>query len=95
VTNSTVAVANTYQSALAASATRKGCLITNKGLATLLVFVGPPGSATAANSVILAAGTATADGGSFSCNLVNGVVLTDAISVTSATISDSYNVMSQ
>jgi hypothetical protein len=95
VTNSTVATANTFQTALAANSARKGCRITNKGTATLLVYVGSTGSATAAKSVILAAGTATADGGSLDCGGSQGIVITDDISVTSATVGQAYNVMSQ
>lgn len=95
VTNSTIATGNTYQSALAASATRIGCLITNKSTATELIFIGATGSATAAKSLILNAGTATADGGSFSCGLNQGAIITDQISITSATSTSAYNVISQ
>lgn len=95
VTNSTITTGNTYQSALASNTSRKGCLITNKSTNTELIFIGAPGSAATATSLILAAGTASTDGGSFSCGLSQGVVITDQISITSATSTSAYNVISQ
>lgn len=94
-TNSTIAAANTFQSAIAASITRKGCLLVNKSTGPLLVYVGAPGSATTAQSIILAAGTSTTDGGSFNCGLFQGAVLTDQISVRSATMGAAFAVLTQ
>lgn len=88
-TAGTVAVANTYQSALAASATRKGCAIYNTSAAVELVFLGAPGSATAATSIPVPAG------GSFNCASFQGLVLTDQISITSATGAATFVVVSQ
>lgn len=92
VTASTVALANTFQTALAASTARMGCNITNKSTATLLVS--QAASPTAANSRILAAGTATTDGGVFNCSDF-GVTVSDLISVTSATAGAAFLVVSQ
>lgn len=88
-TNGSVAVANTYQSALAANANRKGCAIYNNSANAELIFLGAPGSATAANSIPLPAG------GSFNCGSFQGIVITDQISITSATVSSTYVVVSQ
>lgn len=88
-TNGTVAVANTFQSALAANANRRGCAIYNNSANAELIFLGAPGSATAANSIPLPAG------GSFNCGSFQGIVLTDQISITSATVSSTFLVVSQ
>lgn len=88
-TNGTVAVANTYQSALAANANRKGCAIYNNSANAELIFLGAPGSATAANSIPLPAGS------SFNCGSFQGIVLTDQISITSSTVSSTFVVVSQ
>lgn len=71
----TIAVTNTFQQALAASATRKGCTLQNNDTNVMLVFFGTIGSASLTNSFKLAAGQA------MSCNVGN-VVLTDAVNVT-------------
>lgn len=84
-----IATANTFQSALAASASRKGCAIYNTSNAVELVFLGSPGSATAATSIPIAAG------GSFNCGSFQGLVVTDQISITSATAAATYVVVSQ
>lgn len=88
-TNGTVAVANTFQSALAGNANRRGCAIYNNSANAELIFLGAPGSATAANSIPLPAG------GSFNCGSFQGIVLTDQISITSATVSSTFVVVSQ
>lgn len=88
-TNGTVATANTFQSALAANANRKGCAIYNNSANAELVFLGAPGSATAASAIPLPAG------GSFNCGSFQGIVLTDQISITSATAGSSFVVVSQ
>lgn len=88
-TNGSITTANTYQSALAASATRKGCAIYNNSANAELLFLGAPGSATAANSIPLPAG------GSFNCGSFQGIVITDQISITSATIASTFVVVAQ
>lgn len=89
-TAGSVATGNTYQSALAASASRKGCGVYNThASAVLLVFLGAPGSATAGTSIPLPAG------GSFNCGSFQGLVLTDQISVTSSTQGATFVVVSQ
>ena len=93
-TNSTIATLNTYQSALAANTSRRFCRIVNKSASVMRVYVGSPGSATDAQSEILAAGTATSDGGVFNCNST-GYVITDQISISSPTATSAYLVRSQ
>lgn len=85
----TVAVANTYQSALAANPARKGCAIYNTSANAELVFLGAPGSASAATSIPIPAG------GSFNCGSFQGLVITDQISITSATVASTFVVVSQ
>lgn len=84
-----VATANTYQSALAASSTRKGCAIYNTSANAELIYLGSPGAATTAASIPLPAG------GSFNCGSFQGIVLTDQISITSATAGSTFVVVSQ
>lgn len=77
----TVTTANTFQSVLAASATRKGCLLQNtnaSGGDVEYVFFGANVSATKATSVQVS------PGGAISCATGSGQVLTDNVSVTSA-----------
>lgn len=88
-TNGTVAAANTFQSALAANVNRKGCAIYNNSVNAELIFLGAPGSATAANSIPLPAG------GSFNCGSFQGIVLTDQISITSTTVASTFVVVAQ
>lgn len=88
-TNGTVTTANTFQSALAANPTRKGCAIYNTSANAELVFLGAPGSATAANAIPIAAG------GSFNCGSFQGIVITDQISITSATAASTFVVVRQ
>ena len=84
-----VTTANTYQSALAANASRKGCAIYNTSAAAQLVFLGAPGSANPGSSIPVPAG------GSFNCGSFQGLVLTDQISITAATSGATYVVVSQ
>jgi hypothetical protein len=86
--NGAVQTANAFQSALAASPTRKGCLIVNTSTAVELVFLGAPASATAAKAIPLAAGQ------NFSC-AAGPVVVADQISITSATAGATFVVVSQ
>jgi hypothetical protein len=80
-TNGTVAVANTFQTALALNASRNGCRITNTSANIILMDVGA--TPLAAIAIPIPAG------GTFFCN-VEGVVLTDLISVTSATAGSTF-----
>jgi hypothetical protein len=88
-TNGTVTTANTFQSALAASPTRKGCAVYNTSANAELIFLGAPGNATAARSIPLP------PGGAFNCGSFQGIVLTDQISITSATVASAYVVVAQ
>lgn len=75
IANGSVAVTNAYQSALAASTTRSGCLIQNTSAGTIKLFLGAPGSATDAQAFQIPAGWA------FSCRS-GELVITDQISIT-------------
>lgn len=88
-TAGSVAAANSFQTALAASANRKGCAIYNTSASVELIYLGAPGSATAATSIPLPAG------GSFNCGSFQGIVLTDQISITSASAGATFVVISQ
>lgn len=81
----TVTLGGTYQTVLAASATRKGCLIQNPTTATeiLSIKVG-----TMASPFTVAAGSTFSCGG-------NGVVVTDAITLTAATTTHAFAGVSQ
>ncbi len=87
-TNSTIATGNTFQTALAASGTRKGCLIQNTSSETMYFYFGTLGSATLSNSIQIISGQ------SISCNS-GGVVLTDAVNVTGPTTGNTYVLISQ
>lgn len=81
---------NTYTSALLANTGRKGCLIQYTGAGQLRVFIGAPADATATNTIILA------PLGMFQCHSgVTGTVITNQISVASATASDTYVLVQQ
>ena len=84
-----VAVANTFQNALAAAPARKGCAIYNTSVSVELVYLGAPGNATAATAIPISAG------GSFNCGSFQGLVITDQISITSATAAATFVVVSQ
>lgn len=84
----TITTGNTFQQGLAASGTRKGCLVQYTGTGTGYVFFGATVGASKAASFQMAPGQA------IGCN-VAGLVLTDNIAVTSATTSDTFVVTSQ
>lgn len=86
-TAQTVATANTFQTALALSASRKGCRITNKGTDVLLVGISP---ATTVTSRVLAAGTATSDGGVYDCASLSGTPNSNLIQATSPTLGNAF-----
>jgi len=75
----TITTHGVFQSALASSATRKGCLLQNTSSETEYVFFGATGSATTSNAFQVAAGN------SVSCASPGGLVLTDNIAITSIT----------
>jgi hypothetical protein len=82
----TVTLGGTYQTVVAASSTRKGCLIQNPSTATevLSIKVGT-----------MAAPFTVAAGGSFSCAASGGLVVTDAITLTAATTAHAFSAVSQ
>lgn len=69
--------ATTFSSILAASSTRKACTIQNIGTTLGYVYFGSNASATTSNSFQV-----SANGGTISCNNVNGTVLQDNVSAT-------------
>lgn len=87
-TNSTVSVTNTFQAALAASGTRKACLLQNTGTHVEYVYYGTIGSATTSNAFQINPGQ------TISCATTNGLVLTDAVNIT-GTAGDGYIVTNQ
>lgn len=86
----TITTHGTFQSALAASLSRRGCLILNTTTAdTVYVFFGATGSATTGNSIPLAPGQ------SVNC-FAGNIILTDNVAVTvSATDGAAVVVISQ
>lgn len=72
----TVTLGGTYQTVLAASATRKACLFQNPSTATEVVNFKVGTQATAYT---------VSPGQTFSCAIANGLVVTDAITATAAT----------
>ncbi len=85
-TNGTITTANTFQSVLASSATRKDCRITNTSVNAMTVDDGA--SPAAATAIPLPAGSA------FVCSTYN-IVVTDQINLTSATAGSTFVVWSQ
>lgn len=85
----TGAAAGTFVSALAASGTRKGCLLQNTSGSVLYVYLGPTSSATMTNSLQISAG------GSFGCTPPGGIVLQDNVAVASAAAGATYVVTAQ
>lgn len=91
-TGGTVTTGGTWQSILAASATRNGCLIQNQSSVTEYVWPGTPGSAPA-SAGLNAGGTgaiAVAAGGNITCGAL-GITISDQISMTSLTTGASYS----
>ena len=89
VGGTTSATAGTFTSALAASVTRRGCLLQNTSGSVLYVYLGATSSATIANSLQISAG------GSFGCMPPGGIVLQDNVAVASAGASAPYVVAAQ
>lgn len=75
-TKITIAVTNTFQTALAASTLRLGCFIQNNGTHTMYVFFGSSTPADLTTSIQLSAGQAVI------CSTGTGGVATDAILIT-------------
>lgn len=72
----TIAVTSTFQTALAASSLRLGCLIQNNGTHTMYVFFGTSTPADLTTSIQLAAGQAV------QCSTATGGIATDLIQIT-------------
>jgi hypothetical protein len=89
VGGTTSATAGTFISALAASSTRKGCLVQNTSGSVMYVYLGLTASATITNSLQVSAG------GSFGCTPPGGIVVQDNIAVASAGVSAAYVVAAQ
>lgn len=85
----TITLGGTFQTALAASATRKGCLVQNTSTHTMTVYVGLLASATSTNAFQVV------PGGTFSCAAQAGIVVSDAINVTTSTTADTFVVANQ
>lgn len=85
---STIASTNTFQTALASSATRKGCLFQNQGANVMYAFFGTLGSATLATAIQVQPGQ------TLSCASPGGLVLTGNLNAT-GTSGDAYVVNSQ
>ena len=89
-TGTTVTTHLVWQTALATSATRKGCMIQNNSTDKMWVFFGANGSATSSNSIALLAGQ------SLNCGTPNGAVANDNIAITSNAVdAAAYVVVSQ
>ena len=89
VGGTTSATAGTFISVLAASSTRKGCLVQNTSGSVMYVYLGLTASATIANSLQVSAG------GSFGCTPPGGIVVQDNVAVASAGASAAYVVSAQ
>jgi len=81
-TGFTITTGNTFQSLAVANSARKSCTIQNTSSHIMYVFAGPLASATTTNSFQI-----VASGGTYSCATPAGVI-TDQISVTTSTTSD-------
>lgn len=86
-----ITTGGTFQSILASSSTRKGCLVQNPLTATetLYVYFGANGSATTANAIGLGPGA------SVTCAVGGLGVATDNVSATAPTSAHAYVEMSQ
>jgi hypothetical protein len=76
VSNGTIAVTNTFQTALAGNGSRKGCTIQNQGTHVMYLY---PGVTTAAST---AAAMQLLSGQTFYCQATGSSVITDQISIT-------------
>jgi hypothetical protein len=77
ITNGTITTGNTYQTVLAASATRKGCIIQNRSGSAMRLFIGPVANALDVKALDIIAGE------KWNCSL-HGLVLTDEIALTAS-----------
>lgn len=84
---STVTTHGTFQSALASSGTRKGCMVQNTSADVEYVFFGATGSATTSNSFQLQSGQ------SLSC-IAGNTILTDNVAISSKTTDGATYVVS-
>lgn len=76
VTSGTIAVTNTFQSALNANGNRNGCTLQNQGSHTMFIYAGQPTAATTSASLQIAPGQI------FNCGANATTVITDGIAVT-------------
>lgn len=88
VTSGAIAVTNTFQSVLAQSSLRKGCLVQNTSAAVMYLYLGTTANATLTNSFQLAAGA------SFNCT-VGGITVGDQISLTGTATTSTFVVARQ
>lgn len=85
-----LAAADTFQQVIAASGNRLGCMVQNKGeAATVRIFLGAVGLATAARSIDIAPGE------TFSCASAGGLVINDAIAAAATVAGTSIVVVTQ
>lgn len=87
ITSGSITSTNTFQSALASNASRRGCLLQNLGSNTMFVYVGALTSATTPQSLQLSTKQ------TFNC-AAGGIVVTDQIAVT-GTSGDGFVVLRQ
>ncbi len=88
--SATITLGGTFQPLFVANPDRSGCLVQNTSTHTLYVFLGPIATATLALSFQLAPQQI------FSCANPGGtIVVTDAISITTSTTSDTFAAFSQ
>jgi len=87
----TITTGGTFQTALAASTGRHGCLIQNQSSHVMFVYMGTLANATEAKSYQITALGGVKD--TFPCNQ-GPFVLTDAVNITTSANSDPYVVLS-
>lgn len=85
----TITTGDAFQSVLAASSSRRGCILQNTSSHTMYVFAGPNANATTGKSLQLAPGAI------FYCPTYSGTVGGDNISVTTSTAGDTYVIWSE
>jgi hypothetical protein len=86
ITSGTITTGNTYQTVLAASTARKGCIIQNRSGSAMRLYIGTAAAATDVKAIDIIAGE------KFNCSL-HGVVMTDEISLTATSSGGAYVVV--
>lgn len=84
VTSGTVTTMNVFQSVIAQSSTRKGCMVQNTSAAVMYVYPGSTANATLTNSFQLPAGAF------FDCSHPGGATIADQINISSGTAGATY-----